>query len=130
MEDGGWRSRPLFAILDSPSSILSSFNGAEAHGLAGIDDAEEMQVGFFEVLLEINLVGFTVLFPIDMADVIAGDIRAMLGKLDGDALVGRAVHAAGQAFDDETGAEVDGADARERSRVEVFAIVGDGFGHL
>jgi hypothetical protein len=53
----------------------------------------------------------------------------MLGEFDGYALIGGAVHAGHEAFDDEAGAKVEGLDAGQRARVEVLAIIGEGFGH-
>jgi hypothetical protein len=89
-----------------------------------------MKIGLFQILLEINLVGLGEDFPIDVADVVAGDVLPMLGEFDGDSLIRRAVHAGHEAFDDEAGAQVERGDARQRARVEVFAIIGGGFGHL
>ena len=53
------------------------------------------------ILLQVNLVGLAEDLPIDVPDVVAGDVRPVLGKLDGDALIRRAVHAGHQAFDDQ-----------------------------
>ena len=83
-----------------------------------------MEIGFFEILLEIDFVGLAEDFPIDVADVVAGDVGAMLGEFDGDALIGRAVHAGHEAFDDKAGPQIEGRDAGERARLEVFAVIG------
>ena len=70
-----------------------------------------MEVRLLQVLLEIDLVGLAEDLPIDMADIIAGDIGAMLGELDADSLIGRAVHAGHQTFDDLPGAKVQGTES-------------------
>jgi hypothetical protein len=88
-----------------------------------------VQVGLLEILLEVDLVGLPEHLPVDVPDVVPLHVRPVLGELDGDALVRRAVHACGEAFDDETGAQIETADPREGARVEVLAIIGDGFGH-
>ena len=70
---------------------------------------------------------------IEVFDVVAGDILAVLHKLDGMPKERTAMHAGDEALDDVLGAQVETRDARDRLRVEeaarvVFEVFGRG-GH-
>jgi hypothetical protein len=58
--------------------------------------------------------------PVDVLDVVAGNILAMLGELDGEAVVGALVHAREVALDDEPGLDLQAADLGEGEGVEIF----------
>src|ERR1700736_2035612 len=110
-------------VVFAPGPLIR-IDRAEPHRFAGIHDADQVKVGLLLVLLEVNLVGLAKHLPIDVTDVVAGHILPMLRELDRDPLVGRTMHAGHQAFYDEPGTEVEGADSGKGVRVEVPAIVG------
>ena len=58
-----------------------------------------------------------------MLEVIAGDVFAVLGKFDGEAVVGALVHAREEALDNEPGLEFQAADLGEGDGVEVFVRI-------
>jgi hypothetical protein len=82
-----------------------------------------VKVGLLEVLLEVDLVRLAEDLPIDVPDVVPERVRTVLRELDADALVGLAVHARHQAFDDQPGAQLEPGNARERARLKVPAVV-------
>ena len=53
----------------------------------------EQEVGLLLVLLQVELVGLGPDLPVDVADVVAGHVLAMLGELDREAVVRAGVHA-------------------------------------
>src|SRR5581483_9534886 len=69
-----------------------------AHAFAGIKHEVADQVGLFLVLLEIELVGLTEDFPVDITQVVARRILAVFGKLDRKAMVGAAMQSRYVAF--------------------------------
>ena len=70
-------------------------------------------------LLDLELVGACVDLPVEVAEVVAGCVGAVLCELDGDAGVGGAVLPAHDALDDHFGAELEGVEACEGAGVEV-----------
>lgn len=85
--------------------------GAEVHGAGGIDEEDEVEVGLLLVLLEVEAFGASEDLPVEVSEVVAGDIGAVLGELDGESEVWGAVHAAHDALDDHAGAEFEGFEA-------------------
>ncbi len=61
---------------------------AVAHRVAGIEQQVTGEVGFLFVLFDGVAVGAAVTFPVDVPDVVAGDVLAVLDELDGEAFVG------------------------------------------
>ena len=59
-----------------------------------------LQVRFLLVLLDVIAIGLAVGAPVDVADLVAGIILAMLGELDAEALVGTLVDAGEEALDE------------------------------
>src|SRR5689334_5693322 len=55
---------------------------AIAHAFADVENQLANEVGLFLELLEIELVGSRVDLPIEIAEVVAGCVFAMLGELD------------------------------------------------
>src|SRR6476660_1998045 len=78
-----------------------------SHRFGCIDDADQVEIRLFKILLKINLVGLAKDLPIDVSNIIAGNIRPMLRELDADALIWRAMHASHEAFDDQPGAQIE-----------------------
>ena len=61
------------------------------HGAAGIDDEAEAEVGVGFEFLDVKAVGAAPGAPVEAAGVIAGDVLAVLGELEGGAFDGGAV---------------------------------------
>ena len=87
------------------------------HRLAGVEQQVEQEVGLLLVLLEVELVGLGPDLPVDVADVVAGHVLAVLGELDGEAVVGAGVHARDVALDEQPGLEVEPLEASQRLRI-------------
>jgi hypothetical protein len=62
-------------------------------------------------------------FPVDVADVVALHVLAVLREFDREPLVGRPVHAGDEPLDNQARADVERLDLRERARVQVLAVV-------
>src|SRR5262249_10935126 len=71
----------------------------ERHTAAGINKEVSLEVGFLLILLDEVAVGFAVGAPVDVPDLVAWRVLAMLGKLDRDAFEGTAVNAAQEGVD-------------------------------
>ena len=100
------------------------------HALARIEQQVQNEIGFDLELLEVEAVGLAEHLPIDVPQVVARRVLAMLGKLVRKALVRAAVQAGDVAFDDPPGAQLQALQPRERLRVEERADGGnvDGMG--
>ena len=83
---------------------------AVAHGLAAIEEDVRDVVGFLLVLLDVIAVAAAEHLPVEVPRVVAGDILAVLGELDGKPAKGRLVRAGHVAFDDR--ARLDAEDIR------------------
>ena len=90
---------------------------AIAHAFAGVQQQVADEVGFFLVLLEIVLVGLAENFPIDVAQIVALGILAMLGELDRETVVRTAMHAGDIAFDNQPGTQLKPLQLSERLRI-------------
>jgi len=77
-------------------------------------------IGFLLVLLDVIAVGAAEDFPVQVADVVAGGVFAVLGKLDGKAVVGRLVFAGDVALDDLPRVQAERLGAGHRGRIEQF----------
>jgi hypothetical protein len=64
-----------------------------------------------------KLVGAGPDLPVDVAEVVAGDVLAVLGELDGDAVVGALVEPGDVAFDGEARGQVETLEASQRLRI-------------
>ena len=90
---------------------------AVAHAFAGIQKQVADEVRFLLVLLEVELVGLAIHLPVDKAQVVAGAVFAVFGKLDREAVVGTAMRAGDIAFDDRAGAQFQPMQLRQRLRI-------------
>ena len=90
-----------------------------AHRLADVEQQPADEVRLLLVLLEVEAAGPAVDLPVDVLDVVAGDVLAVLGELDGEAVVRALVHARQVALDDQPRLQLQAADLGERQRVEV-----------
>ena len=95
--------------------------------MARVHEQPADEVGVLLVLLEVKTLGAAEDFPIDVLDVVAGAVFAVLGELDGEAVVRATVLAGKITFDGEAGLQLQSADLSEDERVQII----DGrFGHL
>ncbi len=88
--------------------------GAVLHGAGTIEEQVAAEVGFVLELLDVMAVGPGEDPPVEMARVIAGCVLAILGELDGEAVVRAAMEAGPETLDDGAGAEFEAADGHER----------------
>ena len=79
---------------------------------------DEVGVGVGLVLLDVVAIGPRVQPPVDAADVVAGDVAAVLGEVDRRAEERRAVQAVDEALDDGAREQLEVADPREDLRVD------------
>ena len=75
------------------------------------------QVGLLLVLLEVELVGLGPDLPVDVADVVARHVLAVLGELDGEAVVRAGMHPGDVALDHHAGLQVQPLEASQRLRI-------------
>lgn len=88
--------------------------GAVLHGTGTIEEQVATEVGFVLELLDVMAVGPGEDPPVEMARIIAGGVLAILGELDGEAVVRAAMEAGPESLDDGAGAEFEAADGHER----------------
>ena len=69
------------------------------------------------VLLQVELVGLGPDFPVDVPDVVARHILAMLGELDGEAVVRAGMHPGHVTLDHHARLQVQPLDASQRERI-------------
>ena len=75
------------------------------------------QVRLFFELLEVELVGAAENLPVEVPQVVAGCVLAVLGELDGEAVVGTAVYAGDVPFHDQPGTQLKPFQLSERLRI-------------
>ena len=125
VRQGGGGHGGVVVLADERHPIAAADAGAVAHGLAGVHQHPEGQVGFFLVLLEVEAAGAAVDLPVEVLEVVAGDVLAVLGELDGEAVIWALVHAGEIALDDEAGLQLQAAHLGEGERIEVaLRVVG------
>ena len=105
--------------------VLVQRPAAVVHRLADVDDQVAAQVGLGLVLLDVEAVGLGPDLPVEVADVVAGGVLAVLHELDGVAEERALVHAGDEALDDLPGPQVEPGDAGDGLRVR-----GTGAGRL
>ena len=91
--------------------------GAVAHRLAGVDEQPRDEVRLLLVLLEVVALGAAVDLPVDVLDVVAGGVLAVLGELDGEPVPRAAVPAGEVALDDLPGLQLQAVDAGQNGGV-------------
>ena len=88
------------------------------HRIADVQDDVAAQVGFFLELLDVILVGLGPDLPVEMANVVAGGVFAVLHEFDAVPEERTAVHARDEAFDHEAGPQIEARNAGDRIRVQ------------
>jgi hypothetical protein len=94
-----------------------------AHGRAGVEQQVGAQVGLDLVLFDDEAIGFGVNPPVDMPQVVTGDVLAAIGELDAEALVGALMQSAQKAFDHVLGAQLEAAQLVEHVRMKVAGCI-------
>jgi hypothetical protein len=77
-------------------------------------------IGLFLELLDHPAIGAAGNPPVEIAQVVARQVRPMFGELDAEAFAGRAVHARHEAVDDPAGDEFQVAEGREDGGVDLI----------
>ena len=88
---------------------------AVIHRAAHVEQQRGAEVRFLLVFSNVKAVRTAENAPVDVPDFVAGNVLAVLLELDAEALVGRAVHAGAEAFDDLPGDNLEVADLLEIS---------------
>src|SRR5208282_3295062 len=84
-----------------------------------IQEQPANQVRVLVVLLEIKAAGAPINLPVDVLDIVAGNIFAVLGELDGEAVVGTFVHAGEIALHDKASLQLQAMDFGQRQRIKI-----------
>ena len=92
---------------------------AVEHRPAGVEQDVADEVGLLLVLLDGVAFGAAVALPVDVADVVAGDVLAVLHELDGEAAERALVVADAQALDDGAGLQAQSLGAGEDVGLQV-----------
>ena len=111
-------------MLLAPGSVLRLV--AITHRLAAIEQDRALEVGLFLVFLDVKPVGLRPDFPVDMANVVARSIFAVRRELDRKTVIGAAMLAGDEPFDDQAGPDIEPLDAIEGLRIEVVVRWGGG----
>ena len=90
------------------------------HRRAQVHDQVAGDVGLGLELLEVILVGLGVDVPVEVLEIVAGDVLAVLGELDGEALKRAGVQAGEEALDDELGPQIEPGDLADDFGPQVF----------
>ena len=114
---------PLREVGEARAEIAAVFElrdaaARELHRLRDVEQDREVGVGVGFVLLDVVAVGARVQPPVDAADVVAGDVAAVLGEVDRRAEERRAVQAVDEAVDDGPREQLEVADPREDLRID------------
>jgi hypothetical protein len=90
----------------------------ELHRSRDVEQHRQVGVGVGLVLLHVVAIGAREQPPVDPADVVAGDVAAVLGEVDRGAEERRPVVAVDEPFDDVARQQLEVADARQDLRVD------------
>src|SRR4029077_4471293 len=102
---------------------------APGHGATDVEDDRGAEVGFLFVLAHDPAVGARGDLPVDVAEVVAGLIRAVVGELDRKAFARRSVQAGHEAVDDPPGDNLNAPQSSEAGWVEEVCAEGPGALH-
>src|SRR5262249_17252177 len=91
--------------------VLVQRPAAVVHRFAGIDHQRRLEVGLGFVLLHVVAIGLGPDLPVEVANIVARRVLAVLGELDALPEERAPVHAGKEAFDDLTGPQIEPADA-------------------
>src|SRR5215831_5519292 len=88
------------------------------HGIACVEQYRQQTVRFAPVALQVRALGPRIHVPIDVTQIVARRIRAVLGEFLAEAEVRRAMQARDEAVDDRLGDEVQSGNRVEHSGIE------------
>ena len=91
---------------------------AVAHGGAGIEHQRELRVGFAAIALQVSALGAGEDVPIDVAQIVAGRVGAILGEFLAESEVGRTMQARDKAVHHGLGDQVQVRDAGQERRID------------
>ena len=97
---------------------LADFARAVGHGRAGIEQDQELGVGFAFEAFEVDAVGAGEDVPVDVAEIVAFDVLAVFGELLAEAEGGGTVQAGDEAIHNGLRDEVEGRDGGEDGGIE------------
>ena len=101
---------------------------AVAHRAAVIDQQMAAKVGFVLKLFDIIAVSAGVEPPVQVARVVAGAVLAILGELDGEAVIRTGVEAVPESFHNDFGAQLEVFDGHQGERIDQRGAAGAGTG--
>ncbi len=102
----------LAITFEDPSIVVAGFQLiAQA-----VEQDVGTEVGFELVFLDVEAVGAAEDLPVDVPQVVAGDVLAVLGELDAVAVVGAAVHSGDESGNHRARPQVESAQPRENFR--------------
>ena len=101
-----------------PHLELAEGAGPVGHRGTGIEHEQGRDVGLFLVALDIVAVHAPEDLPVEMTQVIAGNVFAMFNELHAEAVAGALVLARQEAIDDALGYQLETRKARNELRVE------------
>ena len=113
------RRREARAVLELRHRVMRPV----AHRAADVEHQVAVEVRLLLELLDVVAIAARVDLPVDGGDVVAGNVLAVLGELDAEALERAAVQAGQQPFDDGPRLQLERAEARHDRRVEKRPIV-------
>src|SRR5262249_51295716 len=90
----------------------------ELHRPRDVEQHRQVGVGVGLVLLDVEAIGAGIEAPVDAADVVAGDVAAVLGEVDRGTEVRRAVQAVDEPLDDVARQQLEVADPRQDLRID------------
>ena len=100
------------APTKQPYSSFGMPAARELHRARDVEQDREVGVRVGLVLLDVVAIGARVQPPVDAADVVAGDVAAVLGEVDRGAEERRAMQAVDEALDDVAREQLEVADPR------------------
>ena len=110
------RRRQADAVLELGQLLAVSV----AHRPRQVHHQVAGQVGLGLELLDVEAVGLGVDVPVDVRDVVAGGVLAVLGELDRETLERAGVQPGDEALDDELGAQIQPRDLADHLGLQVF----------
>jgi hypothetical protein len=101
----------------------------ELHRPGNVEQDREIRVGVGFVLLDVVAIRSRVEPPVDTTDIVAGDVAAVLGKIDRGAEVGRAVRSVDEPLDDVACEQIQTSDPAQDFRIDEAGAGKGGRGH-
>ena len=94
--------------------------GGVVHGLRGVQQDVGVEVGLLLVLLDVETIGAAEDLPVNVTDIISGDIFPVLGKLDAEAVIRTSMQTRDETLHDQPGLDLQPGYAVEDLGIEVL----------